>query len=65
MNEIEKLELLLKADGLTIGGITLGDTPSSSEEIAKAIRKSLIALRRGELETIKPNRESKLKCYQN
>ena len=47
MTEIEKLELLLKGLGAELVGVTLGEEESTPEDIARAIRKSLIAGRRG------------------
>lgn len=47
ITEQQKLDLLLKAEGATILGITPGDRDDvTPEEVAKAIRKSILAVRK-------------------
>jgi len=47
--EVEKLALLCKGYDYEIGGITLGERESTPDEIAREIRKLLIAFRRDQL----------------
>lgn len=44
ITEVEKLELVLKGLGCELGGMTLGEKESTPEEIARAIRKSIISV---------------------
>lgn len=47
MNQIEKLEKLLIREGAELRGLTLGDSESTPEEIARAVRASILAVKRG------------------
>lgn len=47
MTQIDKLQNLLNREGATIAGVTLGDGPSTPEEIARSIRAAILAVKRG------------------
>jgi hypothetical protein len=52
MTEVEKLYQYLTERKIQLGGLTPGNKPSTSEEMAKAIRESLEAIDRGEYELV-------------
>lgn len=47
LTEIEKLELVVEKLGVQIGGVTLGDKASTPEELAREMRKAILAVRKG------------------
>lgn len=52
MSNVELMNAKLNEMGFRLGGITLGDNPTSKEAVAGEILKSLEAIERGDVEVI-------------